>query len=361
MHSAGTNLSFRLIFLSAMTLGMKKMRTFAADFEEGMKDRDLRIDVLKGVGIICVIWAHLRGYLDMEIYIFHMPLFFFLSGMFYRQKRNFVWTRFRSLIIPFVLYSLFFAALFWWQGGGWLKPLHRISWWFPSAIVGPSWFLIALFNISVVYYLLDLLVKDNRILLAITFAIGLTFYYWKVELPLDLRQSFYALPFYSLGAFMKQKEWTKPTRNRWVLGGAALAFAGTVVYCRVNNFRFDVLCSYLPANAALFYGGALASIILLLNVRYFSKPTHLNSLLASFGRNSLAIMALHMPYMYFLKRWILRQHYFADNATNAIATFYITFLVITIGSYLLALAIASRRQIPWKAVGSKFHKRLVHQ
>lgn len=48
MHSAGTNLSFRLIFLSAMTLGMKKMRTFAADFEEGMKDRDLRIDVLKG-------------------------------------------------------------------------------------------------------------------------------------------------------------------------------------------------------------------------------------------------------------------------------------------------------------------------
>ena len=174
MHSAGTNLSFRLIFLSAMTLGMKKMRTFAADFEEGMKDRDLRIDVLKGVGIICVIWAHLRGYLDMEIYIFHMPLFFFLSGMFYRQKRDFVWTRFRSLIIPFALYSLFFAALFWWQGGGWLKPLHRISWWFPSAIVGPSWFLIALFNISVVYYLLDLLVKDKRILLAITFAIGLT-------------------------------------------------------------------------------------------------------------------------------------------------------------------------------------------
>ena len=326
-----------------------------------MKERDLRIDVLKGIGIICVIWAHLEGFLSMEIYIFHMPLFFFLSGMFYRQKRNFVWTRFRSLIIPYILYTLFFAILFWLRGGECLKPLHRISLWFPSAIVGPSWFLIALFNISVVYYLLDLLVKNKRGLLAITFAIGLTFYYWKVELPLDLRQSFYALPFYSLGAFMKQQEWTKPTRNRWVLGGSALVFAGTVVYCRMNDFCFDLYNVCLPSNVVLFYGGALAAIILLLNVRYFAKPTHLNHLLASFGRNSLAIMMLHMPYMYSLKYRILGLLHFADDTTNILVTFYMTFIILTVGSYILALLIAFFRQIFWETFVNKLHKIHVHQ
>ena len=86
-----------------------------------MKERDLRIDVLKGIGIISVIWAHLRGYFDMEIYIFHMPLFFFLSGMFYKNRKDFIPRRFKSLVIPFLLYTAAFSLIFHLQGGAWEK------------------------------------------------------------------------------------------------------------------------------------------------------------------------------------------------------------------------------------------------
>ncbi len=304
-----------------------------------MKERDLRIDVLKGIGIICVVWAHLRGYFDMEIYIFHMPIFFFLSGMFFHNRKDFLIKRFRSLIVPFLLYTLLFSLLFYLQGGAWMKPLHRFTLWYPAGIVGPLWFLIALFNISVVYYLLDCLIKRDLWLLLSAFAIGLLFYYYDVDLPFYLRQSCYALPFYALGRFMRGRKYTDMGMSGRVLSVAAVVFAVTVAYCRINNFRFDILCAYLPSNALLFYGGATSAILLLLNIKYFSVNTLSCRILSSFGRHSLAIMALHMPYMFFLRRQIFRLHLFESPVANTVGTFFLTFIIIIAGSYLLALLI----------------------
>ena len=50
-----------------------------------MNKRDKVIDVAKGIGIILVILAHvLKGkniFVLEVIYYFHMPLFFFISGL----------------------------------------------------------------------------------------------------------------------------------------------------------------------------------------------------------------------------------------------------------------------------------------
>ena len=304
-----------------------------------MGKRDQRIDVLKGIGIICVIWAHLRGYLDIEIYIFHMPLFFFLSGMFYKRKKRFILSRFKSLVIPYATYTALFIGLFFLQGGNWMKPIHRLSIWFPSAVVGPAWFLIALFNISAIYYLLERFVKRTWLRFTIVFAIALCFYYIKVDLPFDLRQSFYALPFYAIGHYMKERGLTDFTNKKYAIAIAMGIFAITVAYCRIEHFRFDILCGYLPKNPLLFYGGALSAIFLLLNVRYFAKPSRINSVISSFGRHSLAIMALHMPYMFFLRRHIFHMHLHHDPTWNNIITFFVTFIIITLASYLLSVAI----------------------
>lgn len=304
-----------------------------------MGKRDQRIDVLKGIGIICVIWAHLRGYFDIEIYIFHMPLFFFLSGMFYKNKKGFISSRFRSLVIPYIIYTLLFSGLFYLQGGNWMKPVHRLSIWFPSAVVGPAWFLIALFNISVIYSLLERFIKNTLILFSAIFAIALFFYYTEIDLPFDLRQSFYSMPFYAIGHFMKKRGYTDFTDKKYVLAIASVIFVATVAYCRTKHFRFDILCGYLPENPLLFYGGALSAILLLLNIRYFSKKTRINAILSSFGRHSLAIMALHMPYMFFLRRHIYHMHLHHDPAFNNIITFFATFIIITCASYLLSVAI----------------------
>lgn len=306
------------------------------------KARDLRIDVLKGIGILCVIWAHLDGYFTKEIYIFHMPLFFFLSGMFYRQKEGFLWAKCKSLLVPFVGYNLLFSIAFLIEGR--LAPFGRISIWFPSAIDGTTWFLLALFDICTLYWLLDRLIGNKTWLFAATVCIGLVFYYWEVELPFDLRQALYALPFFGAGAYFKRKGWTEPIASRYLLASFAVLFVAASVYCRQNDFRFDVLCGYLPGNAVLFYGGALSAILLLMSVKFFSKPVAVNRLMASVGRNSLAIMALHAPYLFYVRRMVWRWHVFADAGQNVVFTTIVTFLIVAVGSYLLALAISRLKQ-----------------
>lgn len=43
--------------------------------------RDHLIDVAKGIGILLVVFAHIyKGSCTDFIYLFHMPLFFYLSG-----------------------------------------------------------------------------------------------------------------------------------------------------------------------------------------------------------------------------------------------------------------------------------------
>ncbi|SAK88297.1 acyltransferase 3 [Caballeronia fortuita] len=53
-----------------------------------MKERDRSVDVLRGIGIIAVVAGHASsgmGLAPFSPYSFHMPLFFFLSGMFFRE------------------------------------------------------------------------------------------------------------------------------------------------------------------------------------------------------------------------------------------------------------------------------------
>lgn len=45
------------------------------------------IDCLKGLGIILVVWGHLNlpRAVEIIIYSFHMPLFFFISGYLFKN------------------------------------------------------------------------------------------------------------------------------------------------------------------------------------------------------------------------------------------------------------------------------------
>lgn len=87
-----------------------------------MKQRIGFLDIAKGIGILLVALAHndLQAYapfLHKVIYSFHMPLFFFLSGMFFRPTTPLAALarkRFDSLLRPyfFTIFALYFAALF---------------------------------------------------------------------------------------------------------------------------------------------------------------------------------------------------------------------------------------------------------
>lgn len=76
------------------------------------------IDIAKGLGMLTVIWGHISGGVtNIFVYSFHMPLFFFLSGLVFREDRypsfkEFAKRKAKTLIIPYLIFS-FLTWLIW--------------------------------------------------------------------------------------------------------------------------------------------------------------------------------------------------------------------------------------------------------
>ena len=80
--------------------------------------RDLMIDVLKGMGIATVVIGHIEGFWFtlMPVYSFHMPLFFFISGLFFseRQRRDFFYVVggvIQNLVVPTFAVVVFYGGV----------------------------------------------------------------------------------------------------------------------------------------------------------------------------------------------------------------------------------------------------------
>ncbi|WP_176039385.1 acyltransferase family protein [Burkholderia stabilis] len=94
-----------------------------------MTTREASLDVARGAGIILVVYGHvLRGVVsaglvpagtadaafawnDYVIYTFHMPLFFFLSGLHVcsslrRARQGFLWSKVTTIAYPYLLWSI---------------------------------------------------------------------------------------------------------------------------------------------------------------------------------------------------------------------------------------------------------------
>ena len=72
--------------------------------------RDIAFDMMKGIGILLVIIGHVaHGYgLYPIIYVFHMPLFFIVSGYFYKPKQPLVLFKrdVKLLLLPYCLVAM---------------------------------------------------------------------------------------------------------------------------------------------------------------------------------------------------------------------------------------------------------------
>lgn len=167
-----------------------------------MKERDLTIDIAKGICIYLVVLGHCHnaGLIRHYIYLFHMPFFFFVSGFFFNRKDGFIKflkAKFKRLLIPFCVYWLFSITAS--EGIGFLQTKSLII---PDTHIGAIWFLISLWNMYIIHYFVS---KMSGIWGGISSIISLGIAYYlvenKVALPLYLTQTFMAYPFFILGNF----------------------------------------------------------------------------------------------------------------------------------------------------------------
>ncbi len=146
--------------------------------------RNSEIDILKGIGIILVVWGHCGGPFNNFIYLFHMAIFFIASGYCWNNSNVYVADRRKAflkkrtirLYIPFLLFNTvliilnnLFVKISIYPENAFLS-FKNISIQIMKTILfgggewfgGATWFLKALFIISIEYYLVSYLVFKNK-------------------------------------------------------------------------------------------------------------------------------------------------------------------------------------------------------
>lgn len=274
------------------------------------------VDVAKGIGIILVVFGHvLRGLassgimqssgyvklLDDVIYSFHMPLFFFISGMLLKSAigkysvDSFFFSKLKTLAYPFFVWSLL-------QGGMLLllsKYTSRhvsvadiLS--FPIHPIEQFWFLYALFFISTTFFFIHKamgMFASEQICTAILLLACFVLYPFAnlVSVVPPLFYIFHYGFFFILGLFFSlrieifSEVLTKRT-NVFLL-------AACFILCQAMfHFLFD-----LSHERGTYYGLALAviSIFSILSISMFSVEK-LPAFFVSLGVLSMPIFLMHI-------------------------------------------------------------------
>jgi fucose 4-O-acetylase-like acetyltransferase len=194
--------------------------------------RTIWVDYAKGIGIILVALGHtILGEWDIAggqelafarwisnwIYAFHMPLFFFLSGLFAksliaRTLYSFLLNRWQTILYPYVLWSLIIHGVRSYFGVI-LTPFAAFTanfWRILYQPIGIFWFLHTLFLVSCLYYVasIQLSAKLNH-RLGLPFALSVTLYGIYSTFPenltwIPLRHSMGYFIYFCLGDIFQQ-------------------------------------------------------------------------------------------------------------------------------------------------------------
>lgn len=197
-----------------------------------LKKRNFTFDLLYVLAIIMVVDDHTKAQLGILKAIFpydsfFMPLFVFISGYFYK-KQNVIKNikhKTEKIFIPYMIWNVIMLGITiiidrilktnWAIGINKVKVLNSI---FLGPLVttnGPSWFVIMLFWVSILYNLIRNVIKPNKIndciLTIISIIAGLISVYlcvkgWnkKSSLMLFVLRTLFYIQFYHLGYIFKE-------------------------------------------------------------------------------------------------------------------------------------------------------------
>lgn len=285
------------------------------------KFRDKTVDIAKGIGIILVILAHTLVAQEVNnlIYLFHMPLFFFISGItaFYSCKEEKVSEcikkNAKSILIPYFVFSIIFF-IYWFLIERKIRNQLNISvldnffnifiakidmeLYSPNVVM---WFLPCLFTTKVLFCLINKIkqggVQAFAVLLSLI--IGIVLSINNVILPWGIETALIALAFMYIAYKLKSEVKIEKISTRVILN--VISIIGIII-CMLLNNEVDML-NHKYGNIILFFLGAFSGINLILNLsKLISKNKPLTRILEYLGINSLMFMIFSEP----IKRIIIK-------------------------------------------------------
>ncbi len=312
--------------------------------------------------MILVVIGHMpiNNTLKIYLYSFHLPLFFMISGIAYGLSSNkeslgeYVKKMFKRLIIPYFLLNLLFAPL--WYINSVVLAKQDIT--ILDPILGTlfsnqlwkglfsnvTWFLPALFIISITFKAIDTSVSSYRsksflVVLIASIGVILSIFDIRLILPWHFQTCFIALSFYYLGylyiinkehidKFINEKVNSNIVQSLFLIGlliiGYLLGIYNNKISMHANNYQ----------NILIFYVSALITCFSVINL---IKKTKESPLLKFIGINTLVYMTAHCPIMRFFRYLSSYSNTFLNNypiASGIIIMVLIIPLVFFINRFL---------------------------
>lgn len=290
-----------------------------------MKERIPWIDVARGIGIILVVYGHSLSSHSFRylIYAFHMPLFFFLSGLVftYRKEQSlvaFLKKNAKAILLPYVIFALIslglwiidkepsqteilkqFLSIFYGNGNNYLLAFNNILWFLPCLFltrlgmylinrVSLRWQVIAtvLLLFSLIGYLYSLFWAEYKLFFGLETALtAIVFfgagYLWKTSASIVQKHvEHYAFPAFFL----------------FLLICLIFAVLNYQHYGSQVDLRVDRLNNYI-----YFYLSAFAGTFATLTLSQIIKKSRV---LEYLGKNTLVLFAWHLLLFSYFTRFL---------------------------------------------------------
>lgn len=287
---------------------------------QSIKERDRTVDILRGIGIIIMVWGHiglcdvLEHMINFSIWYhaFHMPLFYIISGYFFDKanddEKKFISGKAKHLLVPYVFWGAFYILYYCVRESSWEKLSSLIENFFVdptmhgNPIAGALWFLPALFWINVIYFFMNRMFGNRWILLAASIFVslcGMLATTGQVHLPMALDSALPGIIFMETGVLLRDIRETKAGKQifhmKWFIFMPLIVLVNWLFFVNPEvNFRSGSYGIY-----PLTYFNVVVATILLWNIsrvieeRLRGLFLFVPNVLASIGRNSLIYLVLN--------------------------------------------------------------------
>lgn len=320
------------------------------------------IDIAKGLGILFVVIGHVRtiSFIHDWIYLFHMPLFFLLSGIVFKVDEHWM-PCIRKKVIHLLLPYVFFMVL--------LVPLRYVTDYFCTgewatfrlSMLGlsyfdkPLWFIFALFIVIAVMRTLFSYVKSKIIIVMTVILLSIFGYILllhKIELPIHVSRAFFVLPFFAFGILFKKYQSDNSVKMVLL---STLCFALGIWGLLTGHVCLDTLKMQIDNNPLFVYFPAFGGSMLVLyaskgmslfqlrgKIEKKSKISQLtNSIFAYLGRNSFYVFAVHHPFICFLN-----SIFYSSMTETVFSPCYAILLIITSTLFSLSIGFILKKSAP---------------
>jgi fucose 4-O-acetylase-like acetyltransferase len=285
-----------------------------------LDDRNQWIDILKGIGILFIVIGHIvSGPLRDFLYLFHVPIFFFLSGYLFKKpisKKSYILKKTTRLLVPYFSFLSGFTIILILATFLINNDTDNLIVLIESALLGGQsltgwlsvfWFITSLFFTQVIYvYLqgLDRKLFYSCILISLALAYTTSIYTPDVLTFWSLNTVLFTLPIYFAGNLCASyRTGFLPT-----LSILAIAFILPFYYMYPSLYNIDIKqAEYgMPVIALIL---SLSLVIITFSIsRRIKTPRILANSLAYLGGMSMTIMYMHQPIQITLRHHLHVSH-----------------------------------------------------